>query len=440
MVVNSAHHRGWFSRARLQAASGVLALAVVGGQWAQAQTFKVLHAFHSGKGPQGPSGPLVLDAQGNLYGTGVGGKGTCWSNNPCGTVFKMTETGKLVWVYSFNGKDGMDPFGGLRRDAAGNLFGTTVYGGKGPVHYCQLGCGVVFSLDKTGRKETSLHKFTYNPDGDAPAGSLAEDSTGNLYGATEWGGTDFGIVFKVSQTGKEEVLYTFPWPNYADGAFPSSGVVRDSAGNLYGETGYGGASSCNGSGCGTVYELDTAGHETVLYNFSGGSDGDFPAGGLTWDKAGNLYGTAIYGGSGQPICTGGEGCGTVYELSPNSDGSWKETTLYVFCLGSTCADGSRPNGPVIRDSAGNLYCTTSFGGIPNCDGVSEGCGVVFKLDPSGKETVLHTFTGGKDGAFPDGGLVMDASGNLYGTTGIGGDASCHINGDPGCGVVFKITP
>jgi uncharacterized repeat protein (TIGR03803 family) len=432
----------WQHRASI-ALAAVLVLVVFAVRPARAQTFKVLHTFHSGEGPQGPSGQLILDKEGNLYGVAQGGTGTCFPNFPCGTVFKMTKAGKLIWVYNFKvpGTDGNEPAWALLRDETGNLFGVTTYGGVN-TNACSDNfsriCGVVFKLDPTGKKETVLHRFTGNSDGMNPVGPLIEDSVGNLYGTTNQGSPDLGTVFKVSQEGKEKVLFSFF--SFHNAAFPSSGVVRDSAGNLYGETGYGGTSNCNGGGCGTVYELDATGHETVLYNFTGGSDGYFPAGGLTWDKAGNLYGTAIYGGSEIPICTGGEGCGTVYRLSPNSNGSWTETTLYKFCPGSACIDGSRPNGGVIRDSAGNLYGTTSFGGIPNCDGESEGCGVVFKLDPSGKETVLHTFTGGADGAFPNSGLVMDASGNLYGVTGFGGDAKCHVNGDPGCGVVFKITP
>jgi uncharacterized repeat protein (TIGR03803 family) len=172
----------------------------------------------------------------------------------------------------------------------------------------------------------------------------------------------------------------------------------------------------------------------VLHNFCGG-DGAYPESALTWDDAGNLYGTTAEGGS-SDVCDGG--CGAVFELSPGSGGSWTEKVLYSFCSVSGCADGENPLfGRLVRDAAGNLYGTTVFGGSHrNCNG--DACGVVFKLDLSGKETVLHSFTGGVDGASPASGLAIDAAGNLYGTARAGGDTKC----DPPyrCGTVFEITP
>jgi len=420
----------------------VLALAIIG-KPAQAQKFEVLHTFRSGDGPQVPSGQLILDAEGNLYGVAGGGTGRCSFDEPCGTVFKMNKTGALVRVYSFKtpGSGGNEPFAGLLRDATGNLFGVTLYGGvntKACSDNVDRICGVVFEVDPSGKKETVLHKFTNNPDGMVPESLLIDDSAGNLYGTTYMGGSGgLGTVFKVNRAGEETVLFNFF--SFYNAAFPYGGVVADSAGNLYGTTGYGGTYDCNGGGCGTVYELDAGGDETVLYNFTGESDGYSPWRSLTWDAAGNLYGVALYGGNETPICTGGEGCGTVYKLSPNSNGTWTETTLYEFCPGSSCTDGSRPNGPVIRDAAGNLYGTTSWGGSSPCY-ENLGCGVVFKLDTAGHETVLHSFTGGADGKYPSAGLTMDASGSLYGVAGFGGDNNCKLYGDTGCGVVFKIAP
>jgi uncharacterized repeat protein (TIGR03803 family) len=416
---------------------------------AQAQTFKVLHTFHAdGQGPLFPSGQLALDAAGNLYGIAGGGKPKCFGINygSCGTVFKMTKTGKLAWVYRFNGPDGDDPYGGVLRDARGTLFGVTFFGGdhtKPCTDNVSLGCGLVYELDKTGRKEIVLHKFTGPPDGQWPESLLSEDQQGNLYGTTWQGGTGGqGIVFKVSPTGKETILYAFP--SLYTGAFPYVGVVQDSSGNLYGTTGYGGDTACDsGFGCGTVYELDSAGQETLLYSFTWSADGAFPSWGdtLIQDSQGNLYGTTQLGGNmGLYICGDYEGCGVIFKVSPNSDGTWTDTTLYEFCPQSDCAGGWLPRSALVRDAAGNLYGTTNWGGASHCAGLNEGCGVVFKLDTSGNETVLHTFTGGADGAYPSGGLVMDASGNIYGGTFNGGDANCHVNGQPGCGVVFKITP
>jgi uncharacterized repeat protein (TIGR03803 family) len=407
----------------------LLALAIAP---AQAQTFKVLHTF---RGPNGalPITQLVRDAAGNFYGTtgaGGNGKGVCVSFfNGCGTAFKLNKYGKQVWLHSFNEVNGIQPMAGLLRDKEGNLYGTTVLGGD--TKCFQYGCGTVFKLDPTG-KETVLHKFSGSRDGEMPEALLVEDSAGNLYGTTYLGGSvhNAGTVFKVDDKGTETVLHRFcSQTNCADGRFPYSGVIINKAGKLFGVTTSGGS-----IGAGEVFELDTTGKETVLYSFNGGSDGSGPSSVLVADAAGNLYGTTQEGGNDQ---CGGSGCGVVFEVSPHSDGSWTESVLYVFCSLSNCADGERPYaGPLIIDSAGNLYGTTFFGGDPACG--RTGCGVVFKLYKSGNETVLHSFTGSADGAYPWAGLIMDKAGNLYGAAGQGGDLSCPIQN--GCGVVFKITP
>jgi len=205
--------------------------------------------------------------------------------------------------------------------------------------------------------------------------------------------------------------------------------MQDTAGNLYGTTFYGGinTSANGGLGGGTVFKLDSARQETVLYNFcsvADCADGSIPDGVLIEDAAANLYGTTDVGGA--------AGAGTVFKL----DGAG-ETVLYSFCSVSGCADGLDPlSGPLARDAAGNLYGTTIFGGVSSaCNG---SCGVVFKLGPSGRETVLHNFTGGADGGLPWAGLTMDSAGNLYGAAEEGGDLKC--NPPYGCGTVFEITP
>jgi uncharacterized repeat protein (TIGR03803 family) len=396
----------------------------------QAQKFKVLHTFH-GKDGANPSDVLIRDAEGNLYGTtGVGGGGNCSGGEGCGTVFKMDKTGKEVWLHKFNGANGAIPLAGLLRDASGNVFGTTLEGGDTNCD-APYGCGTVFKLDRTGKKETVLHRFTGDPDGYFPEALLVVDKAGNLYGTTYEGGTDSqGTVFRIDTARKENILHSFTGPpdGGGDGAFPDPGVIRDAEGNLYGVTVAGG-----GSGAGAVYEVSSGGEEVLLYSFSG-SDGAQPDSVLLLDAKGNLYGTTQNGGS---SACGGTGCGVVFELSPQSDGSWSETVLYRFCSVGNCADGESPVfGPLVMDSGGNLYGTTYFGGASsNCDGA--GCGTVFELGPSGKETVLHSFTGGPDGAFPSAGVAIDASGNLYGAAGYGG-AKCY--GSNTCGVVFKLTP
>jgi uncharacterized repeat protein (TIGR03803 family) len=282
----------------------------------------------------------------------------------------------------------------------------------------------VFKLYASGL-EMGIHTFEGGfqepPDGANPRAGLIRDKSGDLYGTTNFGGGHScpgggcGTIFKVSK-GKEAVLYSFSGP---DGANPQAGVIRDAQGNLYGTTFSGGSGAvCGGTGCGVVFELDSTGKETVLYSFLGQADGGGPLAGLLRDSTGHLYGTTIGGGA--------SGAGTVFKL--NKVG--KETVLYSFKGG---ADGVSPEAGLIRDSAGNLYGTTAYGGGTACFG---GCGTVFKLDTTGAKTVLHTFTGGTDGALPEADLAQDSAGNLYGTTYNGGGTGC---GGAGCGVVFEVS-
>lgn len=308
--------------------------------------------------------------------------------------------------YTFGGAAGANPIGGLVADGAGNLYGTTFYGGDFGGSCRVLGCGVVFKVDPLG-SETVLHAFS-GPDGQSPYGNLIRDEAGNLYGTTVYGGTGSGVVFKVDAEGNETLLYAFT--GGADGSNPVAGVIRDAVGNLYGTTTGGGA-----FGTGVVFKVEAAAdNETVLYSFSGGTDGRTPQAGLIQDKAGNFYGTTLFGGIVNDKC-GGLGCGVVFKLDP----SGTERVLYRFTGGP---DGSEPQAGVIRDSAGNLYSTTSGGGTANGDcSLNDGCGVVFKISPSGQETVLHTFEA-NEGYGPLG-LTRDAAGNFYGINGNGGQYS-----------------
>ena len=380
---------------------------------AQGQTYTVLFDF-GGKHGISPSAGLIGDANGNLYSTTQTGgtSGNCI--NRCGTVFRLDRNGKEKVLYSFTGgTDGGIPSAGLIQDAAGFLYGTTGAGGNADN-------GTVFRVDKTG-KEKVLYMFTGGLDGDGPKGGLSRDAAGNLYGTTVGGGvSNWGTVFKLDTTGKETVLYSFT--GGTDGGSPLTNLVRDAAGNLFGTTSSGGIvnSSCNG--CGTVFKVDPNGTETVVYAFRGPPDGASPFAGLIRDAQGNFYGTTFSGGSGP--CFSNSGCGTVFKL----DKTGKETVLYSFTGGS---DGFNPVTRVLRDSSGNLYGTTFFGG---------GDGTVFKLDPSGTLTVLHNFSGGTDGGSPAGELLRDAAGNLYGTASSGGRLLCTGGDTFGCGVVFKIAP
>ncbi len=389
----------------------------------QAQTFKVLHTFKGDDGA-GPVGQLLKDPAGNIYGTtssGGNGRGACSNYGGCGTAFKLDQTGRAVWVHSFKSPKGWEPLAGLLRDKEGNLYGTAGLGGNTA---CLDGCGIVFKLNKTGG-ETVLYKFTGEPDGYYPEALLVEDAAGNLYGTTYIGGSNnTGSVFKIDTSGKGSVLYNFT--GGSDGCFPYPGVILDSVGNLYGVTLMGGAGFCN-SGYGVVFKLDTSGNETVLHSFAGyPSDGANPDSVLLFDSQGNLYGTTDNGG-GSEACDGG--CGTVFELS-SQNGDWSETVLYNFCSLENCTDGESPlRGPLVRDSAGNIYGTTYLGGAYDN-------GAIFKLDKAGKETILHSFAGAADGANPWGGLAIDAKGNLYGAATFGGSGKCK----GGCGTVFKIAP
>jgi uncharacterized repeat protein (TIGR03803 family) len=329
----------------------------------------------------------------------------------------------------------------------------------------------VLSLSSADAKFTTLYSFAGGSDGSGSEAALIMDRSGNLYGTTAGGGVHgIGTVFKLARDGTETVLHAFA--GGSDGAYPAAGLMLGKDGNLYGTTPEGGGDGCGGSGCGTVFSVAPDGTETVLYAFKGGAiDGSGPFWGVFEDHSGNLYGTTTYGpGAG---CALDQGCGTVFKLTP--DGT--ERVLYALPGGD---DGGNPNSNLIRDASGNLYAAAMWGGSGND-------GVLFKLDRSGAETVLHRFSyledtdtpaglsmdtdgnlyttvqGGRRGhgavfrLAPDGtgklvysfkggrkdgdtsltGVILDSGQNLYGTTIFGGGNGC---GGLGCGTVFKIAP
>lgn len=374
-----------------------------------APKYKVLHAFAAGRGGGGLWGSLALDSKGNLYGTTSGG-----GDYGYGTVFELMQHPDGKWTHSVlhsfenDGPDGADPTGGLILDAAGNLYGTTTFGGA--YYY-----GSVFEMvrQSSGWKETVLHSFEFNSHGCCPYAGVAMDEAGNLFGTAS-------VAFKLSPGAdgwKETVLHDFTGES-GDGEEPIAGLILDAAGNVYGTTQHGGGSSNCGGGCGTAYQLSPSSKgkwkETVLHRFQARQDGAFPGvGALAIDSASNLYGTTD--------------AGTIFELSPGVEGRWKFAVLYTITGGS---NGTEPSAGVVLDKAGNLYGTTIAGGSPQCD-----CGVVYKLAPGSKGkwnyAVLHTFVG-SDGAQPDANLILDSEGNLYGTTATGGAG--------GYGVAFELTP
>ncbi len=433
------------SFAKLTQAVLLLLMGLVAVPTSWAQTYTVLYSFTGGKDGASPAGGLILDTAGNLYGTAAGG-------SQAGSVYKLSHSGKFVLLHSFGvyGAGGAHPSGGLVEDSAGNLYGATSGGGTSRDPNCFAGgnklpsdgCGVVFKLDANGNFSV-LFSFSGKTDcwkGCEPLAPLTLDAAGNLYGTTFLGGSrdcdpyklnnlegflnsDCGVVFKLDTTGNETVLHRFGNAQKS-GDFPNAGFILDAAGNLYGTTEGGGINTNGGNGgAGAIFKLDPTGNETVLHFFEEFVDGDAPQSGLIQDGVGNFYGTTAYGGN--------PSAGSVYKLDPQGN----LTQLFSFPEGE---GGQWPFGRLTMDAAGNLYGTTIAGGNQAATCNFEGCGVVFKLDPSGHETVLHGFTGGADGGSPQADLVMDAAGNLYGTAPSGGAIS---NACPsGCGVVFKITP
>ncbi len=400
---------------RWKAALAVFTVALLAtNSWAAAHE-KVLHSFGSGNNGWYPNG-VIWDAAGNLYGT-TSGAGIYQG----GTVFELTPRDGGGWsektLHSFgHGTDGVAPVSGLVMDGAGNLYGTTLLGG---IH----GLGIAFKVSPNGDgtwSEKVLHSFGNGNDAAYVQAGLVLDAAGNLYGTSESGGIhEGGAVFELSPNSDgswtERVLHSFGSGN--DGEFPVAGLIFDNAGNLYGTTLGGGIHLT-----GTVFELSPNGNgswsEKVLHHFGHGNDGTDPQASLIFDSAGNLYGTAVGGGS--------EGQGAVFELSPNGDGSWSEKLLHSF---RNIPDGDFPAASLIMDTAGNLYSTTYDGGLHDS-------GMVFELNPNADggwtEKSLHSFGGAdNDGSHTYAPVVIDAAGNLYGTTQYGG-----VNG---VGVLFEIT-
>jgi uncharacterized repeat protein (TIGR03803 family) len=369
----------------------------------------------------------------------------------------QTYTESTIYNFGFSVGDGANPSGGLVIDKAGNLYGTTTYNAAAKGVSC---CGAVYKLAPSG-KETILHTFTGGTDGASPIAGLAIDKAGNLYGMTPSGGyKNQGTVFKITAAGKYSILHRFHGAP-TDGAGPGGRVTLDSAGDVYGTTAVGGDSSkCNPvflpSGCGTVFKLSSKGVQTILYSFTGYLDGAWPQANLIRDSAGNLYGTTMLAGANNdsgvifklspsnvetvlyafcalPDCADGQGPGYIVEGSDGSfygtagpgfndsglinggvvfkvDPTGIESSLYTFCPGFTggCPDGTDPSGPLLLWK-GNIYGTSS---------------VDFEITPMGEESVLSA-TG-----ISSSGLVVDSAGDFYGT---------HTNNGNEYGDVFKLT-
>jgi uncharacterized repeat protein (TIGR03803 family) len=400
----------------IAAVAAIAALLMVAASQAQAQTFTALHNFTGGADGAAPTAGLTMDAAGNLYGTASGGgyQGSyCSGTYGCGTVFRLKHEASgwiLTPLYTFTGPDGASPQARVIIGPDGNLYGTTSYGGA-------AGKGAVFKLSPPPSAcksalcpwtETVLYSFQGSSDGEFPQyGDVVFDQQGNIYGTTPYGGgvgsgcyQGCGVVYKLTPSNggwTESILYRFQDGN--DGAYPYAGLTFDTAGDLYGTTE-------NGLGFGTVYKLTPSGNgwsESVIYAF-GGISGE-PYGGLIFDQAGNLYGAASGENSSVPV---------VYELTP-ADGAWTFNQLYAF-YGAYVGSLAK----LAMDPAGRLYGTI-FLGSPE----------VFQLTPSDGQWTLTGFSGDA-GDYPYGNVIFDASGNVYSTASNGGPHNY--------GVVFEIAP
>ncbi len=416
-----------------------LALTVMSCTLAFGQTYKVLWSFDNANGAA-PLGNLVSDSAGNLYGTTQYGGSGIACNSGCGTVFELSPSSDGTWsetvLYNFCSDfenslclDGQLPVAGLVFDNAGNLYGTTTYGGAGS---CGYRCGTVFELSPPlsggAWTETVLYSFCAGSnnkcqDGAEPKSQLIFDASGNLYGTTSTGGTGnggYGTAFELSpgvEGWTHLTLYNFCSSGHAricpDGAQPLAAVTFDKAGNLYGTTMLGG--SKNSQGTGTVFELSPGSNgwtHTIVLAFSPTGNGlGFPLGAVSFDPQGNLYSTGSLGNPG----------GGVFQLQ------LKTHTERKFMFNIT--NGSGPgSGVLVAGKSAAIYGTTVGGG-------SEQGGVVYKIVSSGRETVLYDFcqqANCADGQFPYASLIEDGAGNLYGTTQLGGAFNQ--------GVVFEVTP
>jgi uncharacterized repeat protein (TIGR03803 family) len=358
---------------------------------AQAQTFTTLFDFNYTDGLN-PRGQLVQASNGILYGT-TGGDLV----NSDGTIYELTPGGTLTTITNFGGAAGAVPYAGVIQATNRSLYGTTQDGGTN-------GDGTVFDITPGGTM-TTLHEFD-GTDGAEPVGRLFQASSGIFYGTTQFNGADgFGTIFTMTASGTVTTLHSFT--GGADGANPYGGVVQGTDGNFYGTTQYG------GNGYGVVFKITPAGTLTTLYSFQfNDPNGGQPRGELVQGANGDFYGTTY--------SYGANGGGTVYKVTTGG----ALTLVYTFCSQTSCTDGGMPFNGLIQGSDGNFYGTTEGGGI------NGGNGTVFKLTPAGTLTNLYSFTGGAGGSFPEGALVQDSNGTLYGTTVSGGTG--------GTGTVFSL--
>ena len=405
--------------------AAISAAAMSRGGVASVERTSVIHSFGGSSEAEYPYTDLVLDDAGNLYGmTVLGGD---WGS---GTVFRLSPPSGALrgWtetvLHSFTSTtDGGQPYGGVTLDSEGNIYGTAVVGGSGGT-CVEDGCGVVWKLTNSGGtfSHSVIYDFTGGDDGYGPGGPVVFDDLGNLYGMTAVGGAfGLGVVYQLSPGAGDSwtLNVVHAFTGGEDGGAGSAGrLLIDADGTIFGVATIGGT-----FGAGVVFQLTPASNgtwtQTTLYSFEGQPDGSFPYGGLVRDDSGRFFGTTYYGGY--------YGYGAAFMLE-QVKGVWQERVLNSFSSGQ---DGGYPISHLVIDSAGTLYGTTSEGGAPGC-----GCGTIFSLTEVGpgiwKDRIVHQFTGVPDGSFAYNGLVADPAGNLYGATAYGG-----LDDD---GVIYKLTP
>ncbi|HKF01313.1 MAG TPA: choice-of-anchor tandem repeat GloVer-containing protein [Candidatus Sulfotelmatobacter sp.] len=393
----------------------VCAICVAAAIPSDAQTFTSLVKLNGANG-EGPSyGSMIQGLDGNFYGTTTFG-----GANNGGEVFKITPSGQVTTIYSFcqgaGCPDGSVPSDSLLQGFDGNLYGTTSEGGMS-------NDGTIFKLTRSGVL-TTLHQFCSEAncaDGAVPVFGLIQGINGNFYGTTtpEVAGIS-GTVFEITRTGQLTTLYTFcALSNCLDGAGPGGALMLATDGNYYGATGTGGSQKA-----GTIFRVTAGGKLTTIHSFNK-SDGALPNS-LIQAADGSFYGTTEYGGLNNK--------GVIFKLSRSGQFS----VLHNFCSVMNCVDGASSHAPLVEGTDGNLYGTTTFGGVDKINGqLFGGYGTVFRISPTGQFTVLHTFCtlGGTcaDGAYPLDGLTQGTDGNFYGTT--YGLSLCPGN----CGTVFKLS-
>jgi uncharacterized repeat protein (TIGR03803 family) len=400
---------------------------------AAAQTFKTLVSFDETNGQYPQLMSFLQSTDGNFYGTTLEG-----GSAGAGTIVKLDSDGDLTVFHSFAGPDGAGPLGGLIQAIDGHFYGTTSAGGTGNL-------GTVFRIDERGQL-TTIYSFSASG-GYIPDGPLIQASNGHFYGTASRGGVNnndcytfstagCGTIFEISSAGKLTTLYSFCADGTCDDGFdPASGLIQSSKGDFYGTTSEVGNVFCPPA-CGTIFRITPNGKLTTLYSFCAKqncTDGGYPSE-LIQAADGNFYGTTAQGGNSNSNCV--TTCGTVFKITPKG----KLTTLYSFCAQANCADGAIPLVGLVQATDGNFYGTTSAGGAAfECANANYfGCGTIFKITPAGRLTTLYTFCADgtcNDGEFPYDGLVQATSGIFFGTTAYGGTSdACNLS----CGTVFSL--